>query len=148
MRSYEAMAATGDTAFSSTAAGNVATALAALGRWDEAERYARICVDTAAAEDQESQGLGRQTLALVLAHRGELESAEKVAREALAIRAGGEYLNAHGDALFVLGEVLVLEGRVAEAREAYESAAEQYRRKGNLVRTQRTEERIADLARS
>ncbi|MBA2632264.1 MAG: AAA family ATPase [Chloroflexi bacterium] len=143
--SYEAMAATGDQAFSSTAAGHVGMALVGLGRWDEAERYARITLDTSAASDQESQALGRQVMGLILAHRGELDAAERVALEAVALRESGEFLNAHGDALDALGEVLRMAGRPDEAREAFTAALDRYRRKGNLVATARTEQRIADL---
>nr|MBA2631540.1 tetratricopeptide repeat protein [Chloroflexota bacterium] len=145
VRSYETMAATGDRAYSSTSAGNVAMTLVELGRWDEAERYARISTDTAAASDQYSQALGRQSMALVLAHRGELGAAERLVREAVAMRESGEFLDAQGEALVVLGEVLSVAGRHDEARDAFTAALDRYRRKGNLVATARTEQRIADL---
>lgn len=145
VRSYDTMAATGDTGFSSTAAGYVAVALVELGRWDEAERYARITTDTAAASDQESQALGRQVMGLVLAHRGEPEAAERVAREAVAMRESGEFVNAQGDALAVLGEVLRLADRRDEAREALTAALDRYRRKGNVVSAKRAEQLILEL---
>jgi class 3 adenylate cyclase/tetratricopeptide (TPR) repeat protein len=144
-RSYEAMAATGDLAFSSTAAGHVAKALGELNRWDEAERYALIATDTSAATDAESQALGREVQGLVLAHRGEFETAERLAREALAIREQGEYVDGHGDSLSTLAEVLRLAGRPAEAVESFNAALALYRQKGNLVRAARTERQIAEL---
>jgi len=144
--SYEATAATGDLAFSSTSAGNVGTALVELGRWEEAELYARITTDTAAASDRESQALGRQVRALVLAHRGDVEEGERLAREAVAIRAEGEYLNGHAHSLAALGEVLVLAGKEADALDAFSAALDRFRRKGNLVMVGRIERRIAELS--
>ncbi|MDQ2933698.1 MAG: AAA family ATPase [Chloroflexota bacterium] len=144
-RSYEAMAATGDLAFSSTAAGHVAQVLGELGRWDEAESYALIATETSAQTDFESQAFGRELRALVLAHRGEMADAERLVREAVAIREQGEYLDPHGDTLSALAEVLRLAGRKGEAVDALSAALALYRQKGNVVKAERTERRIAEL---
>jgi tetratricopeptide (TPR) repeat protein len=142
--SYEAMTASGDRAFSSTAAGYVAAAYAELGRWDEAERYARITIDTAATSDAESQALGRRVLAVVLAHRGDFAEAERVARESVAIRDAGEYLDGAGHSYAALGEVLRLAGRDAEAAEAQRQALDRFERKGNLIMVERTRRILTD----
>ena len=143
--SYEAMAATGDLAFSSTAAGHVAWALLELGRLDDAERYARIALDTAAASDAASQTLGRQIDGQVLAHRGDFEEAERLLREAVAIGKDGEYLNNHAAVVLAYGEVLRLAGRLAEAAEAVSEAADLFGRKGNVVMLDRARRLLAEL---
>ena len=143
--SYEAMAATGDLAFSSTAAGHVAWALLELGRLDDAERYARIALDTAAASDAASQTLGRQIDGQVLAHRGDFEEAERLLREAVAIGKDGEYLNNHAAVVLAYGEVVRLAGRLAEAAEAVSEAADLFGRKGNVVMLDRARRLLAEL---
>ena len=142
--SYEAMRASGDVAFSSTAAGQVAAACAELGRWGEAERYARIAIDTAALSDVESQALGRRVHALVLANRGELEEAERVARESVAIRDAGEFLVGAAESYFALGEVLRLAGRHDDADEAFRGALDRFERKGHLVMVDRVRRVLSD----
>jgi tetratricopeptide (TPR) repeat protein len=143
--SYEAMSASGDLAFSSTAAGNVADALAALGDWEGAERYARITIDTAAAGDAESQALGRRVLAIVLANRGQFEDAERVARESVAIRDAGEYLDGAALSYNALGQVLRKAGRDDEAADAFRGALDRFERKGNLVMVERVRGVLAEL---
>ena len=143
--SYEALAATGDTAFSSTSAGYVAWALIELERLEEAERYAQIALDTAAETDGESQALGRQVRARVLARRGQFEEAERLAREAIAIRELAEGPNGHAEALMALAEVLRLAGRPSEAAEALTEAADRFGQKGNTVMVERTRRLIAGL---
>ena len=141
--SFEVMRASGDQAFASTVAGIVGVALAELGQWDQAERYGRLALEMSAADDDESQALGRQVIARVHMHRGELAAAEQVASEAVAIRARGEFIDQHADALLVLAEVLHANGRRSDAREALSQALELYRRKGNIVSARRTEELLA-----
>jgi tetratricopeptide (TPR) repeat protein len=143
--SYEALAATGDTAFSSTSAGYVAWALIELERLEEAERYAQIALDTAAETDGESQALGRQVRARVLARRGQFEEAERLAREAIAIRGLAEGPNGHAEALMALAEVLRLAERPSEAAEALTEAADRFGQKGNTVMVERTRRLIAGL---
>ena len=144
--SYEAMSASGDTAFSSTAAGYVAAAYAELEQWEEAERYARIAMDTAAESDVESQALGRRVLAIVLANRGDLVEAERLARESVAIRDAGEYLDAAGQSYFALGEVLRMAGRQDEAADAFRGALDRFERKGNVVMVERVRRILAERA--
>ena len=143
--SYEALAATGDTGFSSTSAGIVASALVELDRLDEAERYAQIALDTAAASDGVSQALGREVRARVLARRGQLEEAEPLTREAIAISATDEDPNRHAEALMALAEVLQLAGRPSEAAEALTEAAKRFGQKGNIVMVERARRLIAEL---
>lgn len=144
--SYEAMAASGDLAFSSTASCWVGLAYSELEAWDEAERYARIGIETAATSDVESQGLGRSVLAVVLAHRGELEEAERLARESVEIREAGEYLEGTGLAYLALADVLRLAGRDDEALEASREALDRFERKGNVVMVERVRRTLTDIS--
>jgi class 3 adenylate cyclase/tetratricopeptide (TPR) repeat protein len=143
--SYEGMAASGDLAFSSTSAGVVGWALVELDRLGEAERYARIAIDTAAESDGESQALGRQVQSRVLARRGQFDEAERLAREAVAIRGTREWPNGQGEAFLALAEVLQLAGRRTEAAEALAEAAERFGQKDNIVMVERTRHLIAEL---
>ena len=52
------------------------------------------------------------------ARRGDLDEAEVVAREGVALAAGAEFFDLQGDALLALAEVLRFAGRRAEAAEA------------------------------
>jgi hypothetical protein len=50
-----------------------------------------------------------------------------------------------GDTYADLGEVLLLTGKPDEAAAALEQALERYERKGNLVKAQRVQARLAEL---
>jgi tetratricopeptide (TPR) repeat protein len=144
--SYEALAASGDVAFASTSAGFVGRALVELGRLDEAERFARIATDTAAQSDHESQSVGREVRAAVLARRGEFEEGERIAREAVSIRAPTDDLNGQGNAHLALAEVLQRAGRSAAAAEALREAVDRFGRKGNVVMVERANRELAELS--
>ena len=81
-------------------------------------------------------------LCRVLARRGELGEGERLAREAVALGAETDMLNAHGDALLDLAEVLALAGQ--DARAELDQALALYERKGNLVMAERTRSRLAE----
>jgi hypothetical protein len=89
--------------------------------------------------------LWRQVRAKVLARRGEHAEAERHAREAVAVGEGTDWLDGQGDTYADLGEVLMLAGKPTEAAAALEQALARYQRKGNLVSTQRTQARLAEL---
>jgi tetratricopeptide (TPR) repeat protein len=89
--------------------------------------------------------LWRQVKAKVLARRGEHAEAELLAHEAVAICDKTDLLDAQGDVYADLAEVLVLTGKPTEAASALEQALERYKRKGNLVSTQRAQARLAEL---
>ena len=134
----------GEQAQLSTAAGNLAQALYALERLDEADAWAGRAAELGASDDAITQMLWRQVKAKVLARGGEHAEAERLAREAVAI---GEETDMHaqGDTYADLAEVLLLAGKADEAAAALEQALERYERKGNLVSTQRTQARLAEL---
>jgi tetratricopeptide (TPR) repeat protein len=107
--------------------------LCELGRFDEAEPLAQIGRDAGDEDDLQVQALWRQVQARVLAYRGESESAEALAREAIAIVEQTDGLNMAGDAYGDLADVLTAAGRTDEAAEALEQALDRYERKKNLA---------------
>ena len=80
-----------------------------------------------------------------VARRGELEEGERLAREAVALAEETDMLNAHGDALLDLAEVLAL-ARKGRARRSSSRRYALYERKGNLVMAERTRSKLAELA--
>jgi tetratricopeptide (TPR) repeat protein len=116
-------------------------ALIALGRDEEAEEWLARGLVTAPSDEPMVQLLWRQARGKVLARRGELEEGERLAREAVALGAQTDLLNAHADALLDLAEVLELAGR--DPRPELEHALALYERKGNLVMAERTRSRLA-----
>ena len=125
---------------------NLAQSLLGLGRDDEAEQWLERGRETAPSEERLPQILWRQARAKVLARRGELEEGERLAREAVALGAETDMLNAHADTLVDLAEVLALAGQ--DARAELEQALALYERKGNLVMAERTRSRLAAEASS
>jgi len=135
----------GERGFLSTAAGFLGRALYAADRLDEAAAWAERAGDLGASDDASTQMLWRQVKAMVLARRGRFDRAEALAREAVAIGERTDMLDSQGDTFVDLAEVLTLAGRSDEAAEALERAIEGYERKGNVVMTRRTRDRLAAL---
>ncbi len=117
--------------------------LCGIGRFDEAERLAEQGRELGQAEDPVTQSLWRQGMALVLAHRGEIEEGERLAREAAAIIQRTDSPWFWADALCDLAEVLELAGRSGEAAATLRSALELYEQKGIVPLADRTRERLA-----
>jgi tetratricopeptide (TPR) repeat protein len=128
---YEILDELGDEGHKSTAAANLALALCAIGRFDEAEPLAEIAVRVAAEDDLASQTSGRSARALVLAARGELVEAERLAREAVDLLAGAETPNSEADAWLDLAKVQRMAGNTEDAARSAREALARYERKGN-----------------
>jgi class 3 adenylate cyclase/tetratricopeptide (TPR) repeat protein len=88
-------------------------------------------------EDADAHGHWRRVRAKVLARRGELDEAERLGREAVAIASATDVLDLQTVALADLGEVLRLVGRPRESQEALEEAVRLYEAKGNVVGAER-----------
>ncbi|HET7758539.1 MAG TPA: adenylate/guanylate cyclase domain-containing protein [Gaiellaceae bacterium] len=131
--SVDALEQMGEQGFLSTIAGFLAHALIAAGEDEEAERFSRASEQAAAPDDVSSQVLWRTARAKLLARRGEHESAERMVREAVEMVERTDVLNAQGDALLDLAEVMALAGRADEARAAASEAAARFERKGNVM---------------
>jgi tetratricopeptide (TPR) repeat protein len=123
----------GEIAQLSTLAAQLAHALYAQGRYEEAARQTRISEETAARDDYASQILWRTARAKAFARQGRIAEAERLAREAVTLAEGTDDINMHGDALMALAEVVRVGKRPSEAVPVVEQALNLYERKGNLV---------------
>ena len=109
-----------DAAGLSTVAAELAEALYAQDRNDEAEGWLELAQNRAASEDVSAQWSWRRTRAKLLARAGALAEAEAIAGEAVRIAERTDALSDHGVVLLDLAEVLHLAGRPAEAAERIE----------------------------
>jgi len=109
-----------------TDAGSIARQLAEAlyrqGRYDDAERYA-----------------GNDVRAKLLARRGDLEGAERLAREAVAGADRGTNPNSRGNARLALAEVLSRGGREADAIAVLDEARALFEAKRNVAAVARIE---------
>jgi hypothetical protein len=78
----------------------------------------------------------------VLADRGDVEEALRLADEAVAINEETDYLSWQGDGLEVKGMVLETAGRDDDAQAAYGLSLDRFERKGNVVAADRVRERM------
>jgi tetratricopeptide (TPR) repeat protein len=129
----------------STFAPKLGRELCALGRYDEAERLARIGHELGDEHDVMTQMLWRQVQALVHSSRGEHRQAEALARDAVALAELSDSLTWQCDALCDLAEVLAAAGRTDEAAEALEQALDRYERKKNLAMVAQLRPRLEEL---
>jgi ATP/maltotriose-dependent transcriptional regulator MalT len=132
----------GEKALLSSTAAMLAQALYEQGRLDDADEASKLSRENAAEEDVSAQIVWRGVQSKVLARRGEASEAEPLAREAVELAAGTDFLTYHADALIDLGEVLEAAGRAEEARDVVRSALELYEEKGNLVSAERAREQL------
>lgn len=118
--------------FLSTSAAYLGEAVLRQGRFDEAERYSAISQELGASDDLLNEAVWRALRAKVLAARGDFEQAESLARAAVEIAAGTDYLDVRAATWLDLAEVL----RAAQ-RPEHETAASEalalYKLKGNIV---------------
>ena len=125
----------GELGYLASAAPLLADALYLQGRDDEAllltERWApeRLTVP----EDVDAQVGWRRVRAKLLARRGDVEAAERLAREATASAAHTDFLDLRAHAVADLAEVLRLAGRAEESAAAVREAVRLYERKGNIA---------------
>jgi tetratricopeptide (TPR) repeat protein len=135
----------GDEGHKSTIAGHLALALAHLGRFDEAESYARIAIEAAAEDDLASQVQGRAAQARVLSARGRHDQAIALAREAEQMFADAQNPSWQGDLCMELAEVLRAAGRLDEAADAARSGLGNYERKESVPATKAARAFLASL---
>ncbi len=143
---FETLERMGDRALVSTTAGMLGLALLAQGRDHDADRFAARAAELAAADDRIAQVLWREVRARALAARGDVDEAARLAGDAVALAAGGDFVNQRGDALLDLGIVLRRGGRRGAARAAVTEAHALYAAKGNLVAAGRARAELARVA--
>jgi tetratricopeptide (TPR) repeat protein len=132
-RTYESLERLGERGFLSTIGAELSQALYALGRYDEAERYASLSDEAGASDDIATQLPVRGVRAKVMARRGQLAEAEGVARAAVDLARPTDALGLRADAFMDLAEVLGLAGRRPEALSALDEAASTLQAKGNVA---------------
>jgi tetratricopeptide (TPR) repeat protein len=119
-------------------------ALLAQGRDEEGLRATELIERHIVAEDVDGQVGWRQVRARLLARRGEVEQAERIAREALAMAERTDYLELRAEALVALAEVLHIAGSSKDSASALEKAIRLYEQKGNVVAAERGRSRLAE----
>jgi tetratricopeptide (TPR) repeat protein len=123
----------GAASFQATWAAWLALSVIELNRDDEALQLTLESEELAARDDITAQVPWREARAIILARRGQMEEAEKLAREAVTIAERTDWLNLQGDAQMALADVLRQAGRADNATEAARRALERYDQKGNVV---------------
>jgi DNA-binding SARP family transcriptional activator len=145
---YETLEQMGEMSCRPTLAAMLAEALGAQGRDEEALALTEVSEALAAADDVAAHVQWRTARGRALARRGELEEAERLAREALALgRRTPDFLHLAADALMCLAEVLGAGGRRGEAATSAREALALYERKGNRVSAGRAAALVAELGR-
>jgi class 3 adenylate cyclase/tetratricopeptide (TPR) repeat protein len=122
---------------------NLARALAAQGLDDEALEQAALSGQLAVRDDLYAQVERRGPLAAVLARRGRLAEAERLAAEAVELGADSDMLAMQAGALLDLARVLRLAGRPAEAPPLARQALVLAERKGHVVAAAQARELLA-----
>ncbi len=133
MPDYEFLARLGETFVLSTIAAMLSRVVRDQGRDDEALVFSQVAEGATAADDIESQALWRSIRAPILARAGNLAEAESLARTAVELSQKTDAPQLRGDTLSELAAVLLLAGRIDEAREAIDSAIAIYEAKGDVV---------------
>ena len=128
----------GDWNHLSSRAADLAEAICAQERYDEAERWTRVSELRGASDDVATQIRLRSAQAKISAGRGDISEAEAMGRRAVHLAERTDALNLHANALIGLAEVLRLDARVAEASILVEEALHLYEQKGNTVAAART----------
>jgi class 3 adenylate cyclase/predicted ATPase len=129
----ETLESMGDRGHLVTLAPVLADALVMQGRDDEAVPFLELSQRWALDDDIDPQIAWRRVKAKVLARRGDLEPAEKLGREAVAIANRTDWPHDTAMALEDLAEVLALAGRSTESVSVREDAVRRYEQKGNVV---------------
>jgi tetratricopeptide (TPR) repeat protein len=137
----------GEIAQLSSLAGQLAHALYAQGRYEEATRQTRISKETAARDDYASQILWRTARAKAFARQGRVVEGERLAREAVTLAERTDDINMHGDALMALAEVVRVAQRPSEAVPVIQEALNLYEQKGNVVSAGKARALLGELKR-
>jgi hypothetical protein len=130
---YARLEEMGADGYLSTTAAYLAEALLGRGAVDEADHFTRVSEQLGAPDDLSNELAWRQARAKVFAAQGDYNRAEKLAREALEVAAGTDWIESQGHAFMTLAEVLLQLGRRDEAAEAVREALARFERKGNIV---------------
>jgi class 3 adenylate cyclase/tetratricopeptide (TPR) repeat protein len=132
-RGYQALQGMGERGLLSMVVAELARAVYAQERYEEAEQLTQESERVAGTADVRSQITWRAIRGKILARRHEFARAEACANEAIRIVEQTDDLNSHGRALMDLAEMMELSNRPDDAVAALEGALELFERKGNVV---------------
>ena len=138
----------GEQGWLSTVAGYAAESLYRLGRDDEAWELTERAEEAGARDDVITQMLIRQVRAKILARRGELEDAERLAREAVALSEPTDALEAKANSYRDLATVLGAAGKGDAALVALARAKALFEEKGHTAGVARVEQLRSELVAS
>ncbi len=130
---YSILEEIGERGARSTLAGFLAEVLSSQEHEVDAERFVDIARETAARTDVVPQVLWRSALARTTSRRGDHESAEALAREAVELGGKTDFLDLRAGTLVALGNVLQDAGKRAEGLASLEEARALYVLKGNVA---------------
>jgi len=136
---------TNETALLATRAAQLADALYAQGRYEEAEEWVGISREHAAPEDLDAQMHWHAVEAKLRARAGVVHAGQ-LAREAVALADRTDALNDRAKARMDLAEVLRLTGSEDEALEVVRRAVGLYELKGNAVAARRSRSLLGTIA--
>ncbi len=134
---FEKLSAMGEKYLLPLVAALLARAVSGQARYQEALELTKTAEELADDDDVEPQAIWRCVRAQLMARSGELATAERLVREAVALLEGIEAPDLHGDCLVALAEVLTAQDRIDDARAALREAFDLYGLKGNLVSADR-----------
>jgi tetratricopeptide (TPR) repeat protein len=143
--SFEALQAMNETAYLSTMASELANLFCDLGRFEDAERYARISEEAAAAADLASQVGWRVARGRAYAATGRQEEGLELLRDATRIAERTDFFQERGRAREELARVLRRMGRTDEARARLLEAIALYERRGLTAHLERARGRLESL---
>jgi DNA-binding SARP family transcriptional activator len=142
--SMSRLRAMGDRAQLSFSASVLARAVEAQGRAEEAYELTLAAERLVVEGDILAHASWRLVRSRLLVERGDLESAERMAREAVAHAAATDWLVGRGDAAWTLGLVLHAGGRRDDAERSFAAALDLYDRKGATVVAGECREHLRD----
>jgi predicted ATPase/class 3 adenylate cyclase len=142
---YDTLKAMGEKGVLSTVTAELAEVALLQGRAAEAQRLTEESELLAVENDVESQVRWRMTRAKLDAARGDLESGETLARDAVERASAAEFPNLQAAASMALAEVLLVSDRRDEAADAAMSALRLYEEKGNRLSATEAKTLLAEI---
>ena len=115
----------------------LAEALYASGRYDEAAEWMSVAEANAKSEDISAQCAWRTVAAKLRAREGALLEAEQLGRQAVELVSGTDSLNERAQAVVSLAVVTAARGQNDESEALYREAEALYKQKGNLAAVER-----------
>ncbi len=144
----EALQEMGETGYTSTLQAQLAVALYAQERYEEAYEATELSERAAARDDFDSQVRWRCVRAKLLARQGEISVAEAMAREAIQSIEDTDLVDLYADALSDLAAIYGMSGRIEEQMTCLRDALRVYEARENVVGADRARSLLAAAQRS